>query len=129
MKRSRRKTSKQQEHESRTRPLTPSEVEWMATQPWPGPGPRPDFVSVTETSGGLMFNIDPTDPRSLDHPIHKEQWLELARAIGRWAAEDGWNQQQRLSHRYVLGRISDNDITRMKAATLSRPLTHSKARV
>jgi hypothetical protein len=27
--------------------------------------------------------LDPSDPRSLDHPCHKEQWLELARALGR----------------------------------------------
>jgi hypothetical protein len=27
--------------------------------------------------------LDPSDLRSLDHPSHKEQWLELARALGR----------------------------------------------
>lgn len=27
--------------------------------------------------------LDPSDPRSLDHPSHKEKWLELARALGR----------------------------------------------
>ncbi len=26
---------------------------------------------------------DPSDPRSLDHPSHREQWLELARTLGR----------------------------------------------
>jgi hypothetical protein len=27
--------------------------------------------------------LDPTDPRRIDHPSHKEQWLALARALGR----------------------------------------------
>ena len=31
-------------------------------------------------------NLSPDDPRSLDHPSHKEQWLELARALGRMDA-------------------------------------------
>ena len=31
---------------------------------------------------------DKSDPRSLDHPSHKEQWFELARAIGRQIARD-----------------------------------------
>jgi hypothetical protein len=32
--------------------------------------------------------LDRSDPRSLDHPSHKEQWRELARAIGRQIARD-----------------------------------------
>jgi hypothetical protein len=27
------------------------------------------------------------DPRSLDHPSHKKQWMELARALGRLDAQ------------------------------------------
>jgi hypothetical protein len=26
---------------------------------------------------------DPSDPRSIEHPSHREQWLALARALGR----------------------------------------------
>jgi hypothetical protein len=32
--------------------------------------------------------LDKSDPRSLDHPSHKEQWFEMARAIGRQMARD-----------------------------------------
>lgn len=31
--------------------------------------------------------LDPRDPRSLSHPSHKEQWLALARALGRLDAK------------------------------------------
>lgn len=32
---------------------------------------------------GPARDPDPTDPKSIDHPSHKEQWLALARALGR----------------------------------------------
>jgi hypothetical protein len=32
---------------------------------------------------GIVRQLDPTDPRNLNHPSHKEQWLELARSVGR----------------------------------------------
>jgi hypothetical protein len=35
---------------------------------------------------GVIRPLDPNDPRSLSHPSHKEQWLELARALGRMDA-------------------------------------------
>jgi hypothetical protein len=35
--------------------------------------------------------LDRSDPRSLDHPSHKAQWLEMARAIGRQIARDERN--------------------------------------
>jgi hypothetical protein len=31
--------------------------------------------------------LDATDPRSIDHPSHREQWLALARALGRLDAK------------------------------------------
>jgi hypothetical protein len=37
----------------------------------------------TRKPGGIIRTLDPSDTRSLDHPSHKEQWLELARALGR----------------------------------------------
>jgi hypothetical protein len=37
---------------------------------------------------GYVRWLPASDPRSLDHPSHKEQWLELARAIGRQMAND-----------------------------------------
>jgi hypothetical protein len=37
---------------------------------------------------GTIRPLDPDDPRNLDHPSHKEQWLEIARAIGRQMARD-----------------------------------------
>jgi hypothetical protein len=40
------------------------------------------------SSKGIIRQLDPSDPRSLDHPSHREQWLELARAIGRLEARE-----------------------------------------
>ena len=37
--------------------------------------------------------LDPSDPRSLDHPSYKGQWLELAGAIGRSMARADWDRQ------------------------------------
>lgn len=37
-----------------------------------------------------MRRLDPSDPRSLDHPCHKEQWLQLARALGEARERDDW---------------------------------------
>jgi hypothetical protein len=38
---------------------------------------------------GVVFRqLDPDDPRSLDHPSHREAWLELADAIGRLEAQE-----------------------------------------
>lgn len=36
----------------------------------------------------ILRPLDPSDPRSWDHPSHREQWLELARSIGRQIARD-----------------------------------------
>ncbi len=40
---------------------------------------------------GKMRLLDASDVRSLNHPSHKEQWLELARAIGRQISRDERN--------------------------------------
>jgi hypothetical protein len=37
---------------------------------------------------GKKRALDESDPRSLNHPSHKEQWFEIARAIGRQIARD-----------------------------------------
>jgi hypothetical protein len=37
---------------------------------------------------GKMRALDPSDPRSLNHPSHKEQWLEFARVLGRLEARE-----------------------------------------
>jgi hypothetical protein len=37
--------------------------------------------------------LDPSDRRSLEHPSHDEQWLELARAIGRSMADEEFDSQ------------------------------------
>jgi hypothetical protein len=44
---------------------------------------------------GTVRPLDPTDPRNLNHPSHKEQWLELARAMGRAEARDEFELRQR----------------------------------
>jgi hypothetical protein len=37
---------------------------------------------------GTVRPLDPSDERSLDHPCHKKQWLELARVLGRLEARE-----------------------------------------
>lgn len=37
---------------------------------------------------GKMRRLDASDERSLNHPSHREQWFEIARAIGRQIAQD-----------------------------------------
>jgi hypothetical protein len=41
-----------------------------------------------KTAKGIVRALPPDDPRSLAHPSHREQWLELAGAIGRMEARD-----------------------------------------
>jgi hypothetical protein len=36
----------------------------------------------------VIRTLDPADPRSLDHPSHREAWLRLADAIGRLEARE-----------------------------------------
>jgi hypothetical protein len=36
---------------------------------------------------GIVRQLDPADPRNPDHPSHDDQWLELARALGRAMAD------------------------------------------
>jgi hypothetical protein len=43
---------------------------------------------------GVIRPLDPDDPRNIDHPSHREQWLELARAIGRLEAREEFNLLQ-----------------------------------
>jgi hypothetical protein len=38
---------------------------------------------IGKAKGGGVRHLDPDDRRNLDHPCHDEQFLELARAIGR----------------------------------------------
>ena len=40
---------------------------------------------------GTVRPLDLSDPRSLNHPSHKEQWFDIARAIGRQIARDERN--------------------------------------
>jgi hypothetical protein len=37
---------------------------------------------------GIIRQLAADDPRDLTHPCHREQWLELARAIGRLEARE-----------------------------------------
>jgi len=60
--------------------------------------------------------LDPTDPRSPHHPCQKQAWLELAGAIGRWAAKQELskhtgNQNDKSSdlHEEVHGKAGDVD--------------------
>jgi len=44
-------------------------------------------------SVAVMRPLDPSDPRSWDHPCHEEQWLALAEAIGRSLANMEFDSQ------------------------------------
>jgi len=37
---------------------------------------------------GTVRRRDPSDERSIDHPCHKKQWLELAKVLGRLEARE-----------------------------------------
>lgn len=39
---------------------------------------------------GVVRPLDPADLRNLGHPSHREQWLELARAVGRVMADEAY---------------------------------------
>jgi hypothetical protein len=41
---------------------------------------------------GVVRPLGPDDPRNLSHPCHREQFLELARAIGRALADQAYDE-------------------------------------
>jgi hypothetical protein len=41
---------------------------------------------------GIIRLLAADDPRNIDHPSHKEQWLELARALGRLEAQEEYER-------------------------------------
>jgi hypothetical protein len=41
---------------------------------------------------GIVRPLDPSDPKNLNHPCHDQQWLELARAIGRSLARKQYEE-------------------------------------
>lgn len=38
--------------------------------------------------------LDPSDPRSLEHPCHREQWLAFAEALGSSLACQEWERME-----------------------------------
>jgi hypothetical protein len=40
---------------------------------------------------GIIRELPADDPRNIDHPCHDEQWLELARTLGRAMADRDWD--------------------------------------
>jgi hypothetical protein len=50
---------------------------------------------------GTIRPLDPSDERSIDHPCHKKQWLELAKVLGRLEAREEYamihNNDERLT--------------------------------
>lgn len=46
---------------------------------------------------GVVRPVDPADPRSLEHPAHDEQWLELARALGRQLGREEFAEKAKLA--------------------------------
>ena len=52
---------------------------------------RPTLKRKGDPMIAISSNVPPSDPRSLDHLSHREQWLALARAIGQHIARDERN--------------------------------------
>jgi hypothetical protein len=55
---------------------------------------------------GIIRPLDMDDPRSWDHPSHKEQWLEIAREIGRQIARD--EREARRAGPHIRDAIDDD---------------------
>jgi hypothetical protein len=53
----------------------------------PVPGKKPEII-------GFVRQLLASDPRSLDNPIHRERWLELASDLGRAAADRDFDRMQ-----------------------------------
>jgi hypothetical protein len=64
---------------------------------------------------GIVRPLPPDDPRSLDHPSHKEQWLKVADALGELLADLDWDRLHGGEHeegrrlRKVFDRSSKRD--------------------
>jgi hypothetical protein len=54
--------------------------------------------------------LDPSDPRSPEHPSHDEQFRELARAVGRALARRDWER----AHNGKIERTSSDEGSRGK---------------
>jgi hypothetical protein len=46
----------------------------------------------TRKPRGIIRKLDPGDRRNPSHPSHDEQWLELARELGRAVADRDWDR-------------------------------------
>jgi len=57
--------------------------------------------SEGEKRPGKIRPLPDDDLRNPAHPIHEQQWLELAAALGRMAADEDWD---RLHNRTMNGR-------------------------
>jgi hypothetical protein len=55
----------------------------------PSPKQRKD---ATRHAAGIVRQLDPGDPRDLNHPCHLDQFLELARAVGRSMAQKQYKE-------------------------------------
>jgi hypothetical protein len=45
-------------------------------------------------AAGIVRPLAADDPRNLNHPCHREQWLELARTLGRLEARQEFESSQ-----------------------------------
>lgn len=50
--------------------------------------------------------VNPIDPRHIGHPSHREQWLELARALGRMDARKDFET--------IHGKVPPDDLPKIK---------------
>jgi len=52
-------------------------------------------LDVNTHPAGVIRPVNPSDPRGLNHPAHRERWLEYARSIGRAMADQAFEKHQR----------------------------------
>jgi len=73
----------------------------------------------------IIRDLDPSDPRSLDHPSHRDALGELAESLGRALAdkfleEMGGKDETRSTLRSVLKRSAKRPINRRSTARLQK---------
>ena len=74
--------------------------------------PGPDSQGKIITRIGVVRDLPPNDPRSIDHPFHAERWIELAGVLGRAMADYDFDR---------LHNTEGNDENRRRVCEILKP--------
>jgi len=58
---------------------------------------------------GTVRRLDPSDERSIDHPCHRKQWLELAKVLGRLEAREEYAMIHNNDERQTDGKAENRN--------------------